>query len=73
MAVEQHANGVYYRIGLVELRKAQWEATEVVTKIIQLVYFVYLDKVPDRHHPSTMRSKQYMYILFIRHYLVSTT
>jgi hypothetical protein len=36
MAVEQYGNGVYYRTGLIELRKAQWEAAEVVTKMIQL-------------------------------------
>lgn len=36
MAVEKHENGVYYRKGLVELRKAQWEAQSNVTQIIRL-------------------------------------
>ncbi|EAT84904.1 hypothetical protein HBI56_078020 [Parastagonospora nodorum] len=36
MAVEQHKNGVYYRKGLIELRKAQWEAQSIATQNIRL-------------------------------------
>jgi hypothetical protein len=34
--VEKHIDGIYYMIGLIALRKAQWEAAEVVTRMIQL-------------------------------------
>ena len=36
LAVEQHANGIYYRTGLLRLRQTQWEASDPVTEVIQL-------------------------------------